>query len=503
MPGEATRTPAWWRGSDVNDRPNVLLVVLDTARVDAVEPYGAAGNTPAIADLARRGRAVPHAYAPANWTLPSHVSFLAGLLPRASGLRLAMGVPDEMSFNAARVAELAPRMLPAVLRAAGWETRAVSANPWIDPRHGFSHGYDDFVTVTGARGHGREFTQSTDPEGLVHRWRRRMHRSREALRAEVDDGAEHAGRVVREWIDALDRSKPFFWFVNLLECHSPYAPPRRFARLGALDRVRAAADHERYGTLDAVTLTNCAALALPDDVVTRMRRAYAGGVSAVDAWLADTLEALDVVGALDDTLVVVISDHGENLGESGRTGHMLWLDDRLLRVPLVSAGPVDLRAPDVASLAQLPRLLADAIGLADHPWSEELGNGVAVAQSDPAIDPADPRLPAAVAERGLDDYAVWRLTTPGTMATNGRYKVVREGDDEWLYDLREDPAEAVPVRLDARVAIEYGDAIAVLRDAVDAAAPTAAGRVTGLVPAAASPGPDPELAERMRMLGYL
>ncbi|MCU1601841.1 MAG: arylsulfatase family protein, partial [Frankiales bacterium] len=71
----------------VRDRPNVLLVVLDTARADATEPYGAApGTTPVLRDLAARGTAVRSAYAPSSWTLPSHASLFSGLMPRALGL---------------------------------------------------------------------------------------------------------------------------------------------------------------------------------------------------------------------------------------------------------------------------------------------------------------------------------------------------------------------------------------------------------------------------------
>ncbi len=497
----------------MSDRPNVLLVVLDTARADALEPYGAApGSSPAIADLARRGAAVAHAYAPANWTLPSHVSFLSGLLPRSTGLRLAMGDPQDQSRNAELVAGLAGRMLPAVLRAAGWDTRAVSANPWVDPFHGFGGGFEEFVAVTGSRGHDRSFgtEHGAEDQGRRARLRRAVDRSREALRAEVDDGAEQAGRVVREWVAGLDRRRPFFWFVNLLECHSPYAPPRGYARLGPLERVRAAADDDRYGTLDAVVRTNCGLLSLPDPVLDRMRRAYPGGVRNVDRWLADVLAALDAARVLDDTLVVVTSDHGENLGESGRTGHMYWLDERLLHVPLVCAGPVELTTTGAFSLSSLPRLVADAVGLREHPWhADALPTGLAVAQADAAIDPNDPRLPAAIEERNLDEFAVWRLTTPGTMATDGRYKVVREGDDDWLYDLDADRDEVAPVRLDARVALGYGPEVARLRDAVDAAAPRSGGPLIAAQRAPASAqsappaAPDPQLAERMRMLGYL
>src|SRR4051794_26897063 len=67
--------------------PHVLLVILDAARRDSLEPYGAApGSTPAIGDLARRGAALPEVYATACWTVPSHASMFSGLMPRAAGL---------------------------------------------------------------------------------------------------------------------------------------------------------------------------------------------------------------------------------------------------------------------------------------------------------------------------------------------------------------------------------------------------------------------------------
>src|ERR1700709_2375047 len=91
MPGGVVVSPvdAAMTGSmpHVRDRPNVLLVVLDTARADAFEPYGSpAGSTPVLRDLASRGTAVTSAYAPSSWTMPSHASMLSGLMPRTLGL---------------------------------------------------------------------------------------------------------------------------------------------------------------------------------------------------------------------------------------------------------------------------------------------------------------------------------------------------------------------------------------------------------------------------------
>src|SRR4051812_49874402 len=101
-------------------RPNVLVVVLDAARRDALEPYGApAGASPTVAQLARSGAALPEVYATACWTVPSHASMFTGLMPRAAGLA-RVGSPE----GAKPVVEAhRDRLVPEVLGRAGYATR--------------------------------------------------------------------------------------------------------------------------------------------------------------------------------------------------------------------------------------------------------------------------------------------------------------------------------------------------------------------------------------------
>src|SRR5436189_6350255 len=100
-------------------RPNVLLIIFDTARADALEPYGAdPGSSPAVADLAARGDAMSNMFAPACWTLPSHAALFTGQLPRATGL---MQVPPGQEAVARQTLEAQrERLLPAVLRRGGY-----------------------------------------------------------------------------------------------------------------------------------------------------------------------------------------------------------------------------------------------------------------------------------------------------------------------------------------------------------------------------------------------
>lgn len=469
-------------------RPNVILIVLDTARADALEPYGAPpGSTPAIADLARRGVAHRQVQATASWTLPSHASMFTGLLPRATGI---VDRPDATPHSARAALETQrDRMLPAVLRANGYATGAVSTNLWITEDSGFGLGFDEFVTVASAR------------QAHLHRddLRSRLSWDREALRARADDGAAEAGATLRRWLGD-GPGRPFFWFVNLVECHSPYLPPRPWNDLGPLARVRAAEDARRYLTMAAIWKACAGGFDVPDHALARMRHLYARSVRLMDDWLADLLGELDRAGALDETLVILTSDHGENFGEGGLMGHAFSLDQRLTHVPLVAAGPGAPGDDGVLSLARLPGLIAVAAGIEAHPWRNSVPpDGVAVAQFDPPAPADDARWQASFAEWGLDpDEAGPRIGSALTSATDGHRKLLVRAGSELVLDLERDPLELAPRAPTATD--EPG--LAPLRAALAHPGAAAVSAVEPVAPAAI----DDEraaLEDRMRLLGYM
>ncbi|HEX8120670.1 MAG TPA: sulfatase-like hydrolase/transferase [Solirubrobacteraceae bacterium] len=467
-------------------RPNVLLVVLDTARADALEPYGAAtGASPTVAQLASRGKAHRAVHATANWTVPSHASMFTGLLPRRLGLTQ---IPGERPHGARPILEKhRDRLLAEVLRRNGYRTGAVSTNLWLTEETGFELGFERFRTISPNRQ-----LRLASP-----RARSRVKWAANAVLARVDDGAADAAAVLREWA-AEPSDRPFFWFVNLVECHSPYLPPKPYNDLGPLQRLRAAEEARKYLTLDAIWRACAGRLGFEEEALARMRRLYAGAVRYMDDWLAGVLQALDDAGRLDDTLVLVTSDHGENFGENGLVVHAFSLDDRLVRVPLVTAGPVELPLEEPGSLMGLPRALARALDIDDHPWQER--TPLPVAQADPPAPRSDPRVDRAIAEWGLGEEAAWRISTQITAVADGRFKLVRQGDVEQLHDLSLDPLEAAP--LDTVPAGEEAR-VAALRTALQDPAVWAA------PDGAPSPAPaaDPEeveaLERQMRLLGYL
>lgn len=476
-------------------RPNVVLVVCDTARADAFEPYGASsGASPAVADLARAGRAVPVAVAPANWTLPSHASMFTGLLPRELGLGQAPGgrPANCRPFIEAQV----DRYLPAVLQRAGYVTRAVSTNLWVSTQSGFGTGFDEFRELVS----GREERLNANAGRANVRW------TLDALKADLDDGAAAAERVMCRWLDD-DVEQPFFWFANLVECHSPYLPPRPYNDLSPIRRVRAARDARRFLNLSEIWRASAGGFDVPEPTLAVMRHLYGRAVRLMDDWIDRLVSRLDHAGLLRDTIVIVTSDHGENLGEGCRMGHAFWLDDRLIRVPFVWHGPGSADIPRVMSLADVPRLVASAVGLEEHPWKESRGTvqGCAVAQLDPLSTAADARIADALDLWSLAGdaarYARWRLSTASTAATDGGLKLVREGDVDWLYDLGCDPLEERPTRLNGHLPADVdAERVGRLRAALATAVqPNAGPRWSG----EELPDARDHIEDRMRLLGYL
>lgn len=470
--------------------PNVLLVVWDTARADATEPYGApAGSTPTLAQLASAGRAVPHAMASACWTVPSHISLLEGLLPRSAGMGPAR--PDQPGWGHV-VRAGSSRSLPGVLGARGWQTAGVSANAWVSSAHGFDDGFDDFHLVARRR-QGR--IGATDLRG-------RLGWTLEALRARTDDGASEIQQMLEAWVARRDRA-PFFWFVNLVECHSPYLPPVPYCDVGLRDRWCAAVDARQWQTFASITATCLGATGPPADALDRMRHLYGRSITLLDDWLARVLAALDGHGLLEETIVVVTSDHGENFGEDGLIGHAFSLDDRLMRVPLVLAGPgvadAPLPADGAFSIGGVPALLASLLGIDEHPWGPPDRTGVAVAQLDPPTRADDPRVEESLAGLGLadDPEARRRLLGELTCATDGRHKLVRDAlGDEYLVEPGADGTDTDhrPVEdLDA-------DQLGWLRAALDMAGGL---EVEAAAPSTSTRGTVADLEERMRLLGYL
>jgi arylsulfatase A-like enzyme len=234
-----------------------------------------------------------------------------------------------------------------------------------------------------------------------------------------------------------------------------------------------------------------------------MRHLYQRSVSYMDAWLADVLQALDARGILEQTLVIVTSDHGENFGEHGLIAHAFSINEHLVHVPLVMAGPGADGPPELMSLAEMPRLIAAAAGIEDHPWGDdELPAGAAIAQCDPMAPATDARMRNFAKTYHVSDSGLSPLVSTFSAATDGHHKLLVRDGVESLVDLDADPGELRPREPDVSDA-----AVAALRDALAHPASGASGEPAPAAVTGGAGGASPEelaaIERQMKLLGYM
>jgi arylsulfatase A-like enzyme len=175
-------------------------------------------------------------------------------------------------------------------------------------------------------------------------------------------------RDVLGWLDRREAGRPYFVFVNYYDAHSPFLPPdgpaERFG-LGALPLAERLEIDRRYLELKSgkLPLNNVSPEQIQNQAIDLYRDSYESCVAYLDHQVGRLLDTLERRGALDNTLVIVTSDHGEHFGEHGLLGHGLSLYRREVHVPLViippSRGPSASRVNEPVSLRDVPATVAE------------------------------------------------------------------------------------------------------------------------------------------------
>jgi len=462
--------------------PNVLLVVLDTARADAV------GTTrdSAFSQLARRGRRFHRAVAPAPWTLPSHGSIFSGLRPSEHGITGdAVLTPEGLRTPKPRVEALADRWLPETLRRKGYETFAATGNPWVGPAVGLTMGFDHVVEAW------REapLPKLTDPLAGSRSSSKVRAASIYARRAFGlgDGGAASSLDAFRAFLRERG-GRSFFGFFNVMEPHAPYAPPHGHGNVRLHRRPAAMAAVRRWNA-DRMLRYCLGREEIGDGELALLWALYRGEVSYTEAWLGRCLEILDDRGLLDDTLVIVTADHGENLGEHHLLSHVMSMHETLLHVPLAIAGPeVPLgEEHDPIGLTAIPSIVGSVV---DGRWTDPASRAV-VAEYESASAQVSGAKRLDEQGAGLSEDQMEQLRARWTAAYEGRFKLVSStAGEEALRDLVADPAE------ERDVAAEHPEVVERLRSVASSSRrPTVEGEL--------APELDAEITSHLEGLGYL
>lgn len=391
----------------------VVVYLVDTLRADRTGPYGyGRAITPALDALAAEGVVFEQAYAPAPWTLPSVPSIMTSTFPCEHGV-----IVDGD--------RLAPALVPLAerLRATGRPTAAFYANPFVGPMSGLDRGYEHLV-----------------------------------------EGRTIDGRTIEDWLRA-HAEKPFLLYVHTVEPHDPWFAPRRLVRRFdataqrykrrleyLVDRYRRATRADfvagfRPGTTDTTVLQE----ALLDDLNALVQPAhvlYDAAVAHADENLASVVATLRRLGLWERALVVLLSDHGEEMGDHGGWLHSQSVYEEVVRVPLIVKLPGGRRAGtrvrEPVSLVDVAPTILELLELSDLAGGFRGRSLVAALDGVEAGLPRAPRVPAMRLNRKKDMGPFQRRRGDVNVAVrDGDLKAIWNADPDTieLYDLAQDPAE--------------------------------------------------------------
>ena len=300
---------------------NVVLITLDTTRVDRLGLYGhTRATSPTLDVLGTESQVFDNAYSTSSWTLPAHASLFTGMLPTSHGadkdpegalvLSNAVVTPDTWKIYRANAPREDVPTLAELLKGAGYATGAVVGGPWMKRVFGLGRGFDYY-----------------DDENVV---------------ADGRPGSELTERA-RAWLRT--QKTPFLLFLNYFDPHTPYTAPDTY-----LKKVLGKETFSKDATADEIRLLR-----------------YDAEIRFTDDQIGLLFFELRRLGLYDSSWIVVTADHGELFGEHDRSGHGITLDQEIVHVPLIVKPPLGVGKPgrrdEWVQLTDVMPLLLDALHL--------------------------------------------------------------------------------------------------------------------------------------------
>lgn len=412
-------------------KPNIVLIVIDAARADHFSCYGySQETTPCIDAIGREGVVYERAFSPGIWTLPSITSLFTGLYLSQHRTNLNHPYLDGQFLTLAEF-----------LQRQGYRTTGFSSSPWVSKSTGLSRGFDKFRLVGSLPS---DFIPAKKVQAIANRlyWN--------IFQFYFNDfGAKRINREVKCWFKKNWNEKaPFFLFLQYIEPHFPYRRSRAFKKILNLKDIALSRKMEKFRDIEGY-LVGKVDLAEEDFVM--LRGLYDEAIRYLDERIGDLFQMIEETTELNNTIIVIVSDHGECIGDHGLLGHQYCLYDSLIRVPMIirypSLFPSGERVFHLVQTNDLFPTIMDILGISsdqppgdvqiksllfNHPdkkprkfiFSEHLTPFAhLLRRRDPGFDPSlyDRRLQAVRTER---------------------YKYIwsSDGRDE-LYDVRDDPGE--------------------------------------------------------------
>lgn len=411
----------------LENKPNVLLITIDTLRADYLSCYGYPQKTsPHIDRIAGEGVTFLQAFAQASMTAPSHASMFTSLYPFRHGVR---------RNNHPYLGK--EKTLAEILRAKGYRTAAfISSEPLKSTLCRLDKGFDLyfekftsrlFAVDEVARFMLVEFIDETGILGSVEM-------------DPIERKAVDTNKDVVKWL-AKKRSGPFFAWIHYYDPHTPYRAPEEL-----VEKFYSGGDP--YDP-EKTSMHN---VEIPDDMRSELRgvtdldyvRAlYAAEVNYTDRYIGELRKTLEELKLLDNTILVIVADHGEGLGEHNYIEHASKIYEEQLWIPLI---------------IRFPNRFTGGMKIREMVASVDIAPTVLDLLGFEGISGSDGRSLLPVTQDGYKEensrhlYAETVKWDERSMR-NDRYKLIRNGQSEQrfeLYDLIEDPDESINLSADRK-----------------------------------------------------
>ena len=476
---------------------NILLIVIDTARADVFQELLEAGELPNLADQIDGGRHFTDAISVAPWTLPSHASMFTGQLPSDHGCHAAN---KEFNPDVPTVAEQ--------LRDHGYTTMGISGNIWVSPEFGFGRGFrnlsmkderfwsgQNLSGVSRADTFGEKITElldTVDAKTVVPTVANGIYSKLSSGRG--DKGARNTTRRTRKWLRNNGRAEqPFFYFINYLEPHLDYEPPEEYATPFLPERV----SYEAARDIDQEPWRYVVGERTYEEWEFEALRALdKGELKYTDERIGSVVDELQSQG--EETTVIVVGDHGENIGDHGLMDHQYCLYQSLVHVPLLINGPdVDQGvSSDVVETRDIYPTILDIAGV-DTPTRDSVSSHSLLGETDRTVALSEYIAPQPEPESLYEEFGAGiqppiDIDRSFRSAQDGRWKLIEDSNgDVELYDLDADPDEQRDVSAD------NDERVAALREAMDRGGATVEDTSGGEIQASEAS------KQRLAELGYI
>jgi arylsulfatase A-like enzyme len=389
-------------------KPNVILFVIDTLRADYLQPYGSSfPNSPHLQEFCKDAILYQNCMAPAPWTKPSVATLITALSPAEHGV---LGFADKLAEEHVTLAE--------VLAESGYHNYAVVNNGLLNPMFGYDQGYAEYRMVDAETTATRQFTFA-------------LEQYKENLR------------------------DPFLFYLHVLDPHMAYRPTlpvrKQFFREFGLEVGPAgwgASGLDNDQILKFVKQSRRAPAAVVNWKTDVIKALYNGEIAESDRGFGRMVEWLKQEGLYKDSLIVVTSDHGEEMMDRGAVGHLTTLHQEMIHVPLMIKMPGNVGGgsvvPEPCQLSNVtPTILATTVGGEPiQPGATTLKQKTAQSPSEPIFFGADVGQDAVLVRQGERNYRVHsegvRL---GGWVMARYFSSTRKSGPLSLYDLESDPKE--------------------------------------------------------------